>query len=519
VISIWRNSHHPSSNLSGSTLGEIASGSALAFGGAGISTALTYLQGIVIGRFLGPETLGLYFLAFGAMQVLSAVCRVGMAEGLTRFIPALAMRGDLPALRGSLIFGVTLVAGVSSLAAVVVLLAAEPLAVAWFRQPLLADYLRWAALCLPALTISLVTINAIQALRRTDFVVLSRDLLQPGLMLVLGLVFLLLGSGVTGVLAGYFASVVASMAAAFYLLRYGFPTIFRPGTITVHWMPMLAFSLPLGAGDLAYYSFRWVDTFVLSIYRSASEVGIYNAALRTTLILNLLPIALSSLYGPTVAELQQSGRTGELQALLRTVLRWGLTLAVPMLAGMCLLATDVMAAWGPEFVAGAQVLMVLAGAQFLAVASGVLGPTILLSGRQYLETANVAGVVVISVLANLALVPGYGAMGAAIALVLAQACALAVRIVQVQFVLRLDLVTSQYLKPALAIAPVSAIVILLKLWADAVPYQPGVSFMRLGVLGLVLGAGYVLTLVWFGMEREDLLIWHEFKKKLGWAGV
>jgi O-antigen/teichoic acid export membrane protein len=262
-----------------------------------------------------------------------------------------------------------------------------------------------------------------------------------------------------------------------------------------------------------------VDTFVLSIYRSAPEVGIYNAALRTTLILNLLPIALSSLYGPTVAELQQSGRTGELQALLRTVLRWGLTLAVPILAGMCLLATDVMAAWGPEFVAGAQVLMVLAGAQFLAVASGVLGPTILLSGRQYLETANVAGVVVISVLANLALVPGYGAMGAAIALVLAQVCALAVRIVQVQFVLRLDLVTSQYLKPALAIAPVSAIVILLKLWADAVPYQPGVSFMRLGVLGLVLGAGYLLTLVWFGIEREDLLILHDFKKKLGWAGV
>ena len=61
---------------------KLLAGTSYAFSGSLISNGLIYVFGIVFARIFGAKNAGLFFLALVTMQILSAICRVGLPEGV-----------------------------------------------------------------------------------------------------------------------------------------------------------------------------------------------------------------------------------------------------------------------------------------------------------------------------------------------------------------------------------------------------------------------------------------------------
>jgi O-antigen/teichoic acid export membrane protein len=505
-------------SITNSDLKTLATGTGAAFVGAVLGNAFVYLNGVVIGRLLGAEVLGLYFLGSVVLQIANAVCRVGLPEGLLRFVAIHNAQGDLSRLKGTVLSAVALAATTSAVVAAFLLLFAEPLSVYLFKQPELVPYVKWFAIALPFFTVFVLLVSTIQALKRMDLVVLARDFIQPIIMFSLGIVcFYFIWRSALSFLVGYLASVVLALAVVLYCLGRACPAFRQTRAIvspkpTYQWKTLLMFSLPIGVADLAHYLFRWSDTLLVSYFRSASEVGVYNAALRTSLLLNLLAVSVNALYAPIIADHHHHGRHQEIEGILKTMVRWCLTLALPLVFTMGLLSEEVLSLWGAEFGAGSTVLKVLAASQLIFIISNLLAFTLLMCGKQYLELGNVAFVAVVNIAANIVIIPEYGITGAAVCMLLSQAIGFFLRLVEVRRVLGLRLYTSMQLKPLAALAPVALLAVT---FHEAVLTPvPSLSGSTVGVmLGMVLfiATSYFAALYLLGIEKEDLLIWSEVR--------
>jgi O-antigen/teichoic acid export membrane protein len=509
-----------SSSMTNSDLKTLATGTGAAFLGSVFGNAFVYLNGVVIGRLLGAEILGLYFLAFVVLQIANAVCRLGLPEGLLRFVAIHSAQGDLSRLKGTVLSTIALAATTSTVAAAFLFLFAEPLFVYLFKQADLVLYVQWFAIALPFLTVFLLLVSTIQALKRMDLVVLARDFIQPIIMFLLGIVcFYFIWRSALSFLVGYLASVVLSLGVVFYCLGRACPALShtrltRSPKPMYQWKTLLMFSLPIGVADLAHYSFRWSDTLLLSFFRSASEVGIYNAALRTTLLLNLLAVSVNALYAPIIADHHHHNRHQEIEGILKTMVRWCLTLALPVVFTMGLLSEEILTLWGAEFVAGSTALKVLAASQLIFIISNLLAFTLLMCGKQYLELGNVACVTLVNIAANIVIIPRYGITGAAVCMLLSQAIGFFLRLVEVRCVLDLRLYTSMHLKPLAALVPVSLLAATLHgAVLTLVPDLPGTTFAVMLAMGLFIPITYFAVLYLFGLEKEDLLIWNEMRAR------
>jgi O-antigen/teichoic acid export membrane protein len=507
-----------SSSIANSDLKTLATGTGAAFLGSVFGNAFVYLNGVVIGRLLGAEILGLYFLAFVVLQIANAVCRLGLPEGLLRFVAIHSAQGDLSRLKGTVLSTIALAATTSTVAAAFLFLFAEPLSVYLFKQADLVLYVQWFAVALPFFTVFLLLVSTIQALKRMDLVVLCRDFIQPIIMFSLGIVcFYFIWRSALSFLVGYLASVVLALGVVFYCLGRACPALSQSRAtgspkVTYQWKTLLMFSLPIGVADLAHYSFRWSDTLLVSYFRSASEVGVYNAAVRTSLLLNLLAVSIVSLYAPIIADHHHHERHQEIEGILKTMVRWCLTLALPIVFAMSLLSEEILSVWGAEFVPGSTALKLLAGAQLIFIISNLLAFTLLMCGKQYLELGNVACVTLFNIAANIVIIPRYGITGAAVCMLLSQALGFFLRLMELRSVLGLRLYTSMHLKPFAALVPVAVLAVTFhEAVLRSVPVLPGAAVGVNLTMVLFIATGYFAVLYLLGIEKEDLLIWSEIR--------
>jgi len=393
----------------------IASGALLAFGGSVFGNFLTYAYGVVIAIYLGAEGVGLYFLGLVLMQFLSAVCRVGLSEGLLRFVAIHVGNRDVARTRSTIATAATLTAVTSLSGGILLFMSAEALSVHIFGKPSLAEYLRWFAVAIPCFSLFTVLSSGIQALKRMDFVVLARDVVQPTAMCVMAYVCLGVFDKAGGFLCAYVISVIAALGVCFVLLQRAGVDLWLGKLPVSEGRILLAFSLPIAVSDVANYLLRWADTFLVSFFRSAAELGIYTAAVRTALLLNLLAISLISLYAPVVAEHYHGGRRQDVEHVVRTLVRWGLMLGLPIVVAMVLLSREILLLWGKEFSEGASVLAVLSISQLVFIPSVLLAFALLMCGKQYVELGNVVLGAVVNIALILVLIPRYGILGAATA--------------------------------------------------------------------------------------------------------
>jgi O-antigen/teichoic acid export membrane protein len=498
-----------------SDLGKIASGTAIAFGGALLGNGLAYLYGLIIGRALGAESVGLYFLGLVIMQLTNAVCRVGLPEGLLRFVAIHNGEGDLSRVKGHILAAMLVVTMTSIIGASLLFLSANLLSVSVFKQPELASYLRWFAVALPFFSIFTLALNAIQAFSRMALVVLNRDLVQPIIMVILAFVLFSIIPGSMSFLAAFVGSLIVALGCSgFFLVRvsslldHSSPTIFE-------WRMLLAFSLPVAGSDLTHYLSRWSDTIMLSFFRQPAEVGIYNAAVRTTLLLSLIAVSINALYAPIIANHYKHNRYQQVQAILRILVRWSLTLALPLVLATSLLSSDILSLWGPEFVIGAHVLTFLAVAQMIFIISNLLAFTLLMCGRQYVEVGNSALMALLSVVTTLILIPIDGIRGAAVSMLIVQAVVLVIRTIEVRYILGLKLYTKKYIKPIVALILFLILVVPLhKLLGELITIVCfGSQPLLIAVMFSLFVTLYFLALYLLGLETEDLAVWRELQTR------
>jgi O-antigen/teichoic acid export membrane protein len=173
-----------------------------------------------------------------------------------------------------------------------------------------------------------------------------------------------------------------------------------------------------------------LDKVVLAAFRPEEEVGIYNAAFRIARQILIVMPALNAAISPYVAPLLAEGRIDELRRMYVGTVRWSFAAGWSAALLFGAFASDFLGLFGDDFRAGTHVLIVVCLGHLVQAAAGTVPVIIQYSGHEKKELVNGVLVMAVSVALNFALVPPFGALGAAYASLVSLALVNGLRMVQ-----------------------------------------------------------------------------------------
>lgn len=386
-----------------------------------LGAGLVFGLQVLLARLLPGEGYGGYVTVWTWMLSLGSFAAMGFAESSVRFLPRYTQRHRLQALFEYWQFGL----------AVVLIVGAAIIAIAlgiWLGAgldgPLLTIVL--VAIGLPVLGLEYYLEGIARSMGWFRLAAVPVYILRP--ILIGGSCLGLSAAGVTltlpivgGVLIGCMG-MIALLLLGLVTRRLNRLAGGARGASNKQRRLWLRASLPLlllsGLEDLTSYS----DILVLSLLSEPEVVGLYFAAARTLALAGFVAYAMTLVSGHRFAmDLASSNRT-ELQSsiLEATRLTFWATLAA---VGVTLLAAPwLLAAFGSGYLAGQSVMVVLGLGMVARAMSGQSAEALVVLGRQREGLLVALGVVAVTVVGALALVPELGALGAAIASAIAMAC-------------------------------------------------------------------------------------------------
>ncbi|MFN2586695.1 MAG: oligosaccharide flippase family protein [Actinomycetota bacterium] len=175
---------------------------------------------------------------------------------------------------------------------------------------------------------------------------------------------------------------------------------------------LLRYGLPAHVGALADLPIRRFDTLMLGASRGAAELGVYTAAVNGAEVMFYLPTAASSVLLPeAAARAPRAARSLTRKVLMIVVAATAATAAVVGLLAPLL----VRVLFGSEFEGSVLPLRILAVALVGMAVRIVLRSALLAQRRQALSSGITVATLVTIVALDVALIPRYGATGAAVA--------------------------------------------------------------------------------------------------------
>lgn len=484
-----------------------ARGGGIAFAGNVLDKGIRFPLEILLARVLGAGDYGAYALGYGLAIIGSELSMLGLRSGVVRFGALYQGTGDLERVKGTLRSAFAIATLSSVLAGGVLFVLAKTISDV-FDMPGLVNVLRVFAFAFPFYVVTLMAGQAALAFHAVTVQVVVTNICRPLAHVILVATLFLLGFGLLGAVSGFLASCAISAAIGLHLLRRVRPDMASRVRPTYEIGKLMRFSLPVLFVGVSYALLGQTDRIMLGYFKASSDLGIYSAAAVISQQAGVITYSFGTIFSPIISDLYHRNESDDLDRLYKTVTRWIVSLNLLILLLIILFARQIMGVFGTEFVAGWPVLVLLSLVSLIgySVGGALVGFMLRMSGKQDIELANAAVMLLANIVLNLWLIPRYGILGAALATGFSFSLINAARIVEVYKLLRMHPFGTNYHKPFIAGAAVVLMFVLLYATGVMTPYW--IACM------VVLCVLYVGVLYLLGAEPEDKIVWEAIRRRV-----
>lgn len=465
--------------------------------GTVIARGLGFVLTMLLTHGLGSAAFGVFVLAKRLVRISVGLADLGADKAIFRFVPKYE---DDPVRRGS-VLGLGLA---TSLVASLAFAAGLALAAPWINaqtieHPLFPDVLRVFALALPLYTLRRVLTAVFRGIERLEYTVGINRIAFPSAKIAAVAGAFFLGASAVGVVAALVATGAVMLVATVVLLLAR--TDIRPRADGVRSVgrEYYNYSLPLSVSAAGGLVYSHVDVLMLSVFTTATDIGVYHVALALASLLSLPLLATNQLFPPIASRLYEDGNYEDLQGIFGFITRWMVTISLFAGVALVLFRRPVLALFGADFTAGATVLVVLAFAKVVHAAVGPSGYVLMMTDHQYVSVANQVSTAALNTVLNYVFILQYGLVGAAVGTALSITVVNVARIAQVYYLEGLMPYSRRYVKPLVAVGVASAAMVGVR--AGLAGRLPGLAIVLLG--GLV-GFGALAGTIWaLGIDDTD----------------
>ena len=366
-----------------------------------LSKLLGFVSVIYFARVLGASNLGIYFTFHAIVNVISVFSELGIPGAVVKR----TSQSDTERQRGAYLSG-SVVLSTTIFVAVTIL-------IVLFRSRVLSYTGLTGAAALLVVVLAAnngdrLMISVLRGERRvatTAWVELLGQVARIGVSVVL----LLLGFGVFALVYGLVVRHLTQTVVSFGLANTGFAIPSRDDI--THLFGFSKYTAGMNVSNLFY---NWTDTIVLAALATQSVVGVYEVVWKLSIVTVLGAQVIGIALAPTITRWHEDGAFEKIESAFTSALTFALLFVIPSISGVAVLGEEILRTLY-QYQTGATVLIVLVSGQVAQAVKNVTQNT--LFGIDQPDKVFWTNVLTVgaNVALNIALVPVYGMVGAAVA--------------------------------------------------------------------------------------------------------
>ncbi len=396
-------------------------GSTVLVFGRFIGLALDLATQVIIVRALTRTEFGAFAFGLSVASFFATIALLGLDKTISRFVPLYEEQEDPRRLAGALVVAFGVVAAVSAFLVLALLGLQATMGERLVENALAREMLLILFLMAPIRAFDSLMTSTFAIFGSTRSIVIRRNIIAPGLQLLVVLVVLVADQPPRILAIGYVAAgaigiaLFASVLARQLRVR-GIARRIRRRDVALPGRAMLGFSLPLLSSDVVLLLRTSVVVILLQYLGTSREVASYGAVLPLARQNLVIYQSFAFLFVPLAARLFARGEDKRLRDMYWRTAAWiavatfpALVMSVPLAGGVVVLL------FGQAYADSATVLAVLAIGHFVSAALGFNALTLRVQGAVRLIVIVDVVAAIISVGGSILLIPIYGALGAAVA--------------------------------------------------------------------------------------------------------
>lgn len=383
------------------------------FAAKGVAFVLFIALNIFLARALGPEDFGRWSFFFSVLTVFFLLSYFGINNSSQKFV---AQYNQTDKLRSVLVSSFWLRIVVSFLFSLLLLIVHKPLATLLGRPDLELLFLYAVPFIFLAGVIEYLKC-IFEGLHRLkyNFIV---NLLEYGLKLALVILFLGFSGTLLSIVGAFTLALLITSLTGLYLLYTRFCRVFDESRSVSEKVDItgdiLKYSLPLFIISIGFLIATEVDTIMLGLLSTDTEVGVYAVAKQIIVKVPHISLAIAMGTMPVFAKLNESNREG-LRKLFNKLLKINTLVIVPIAMTILLFSGYLVPLiFGAGYSAAVFPLQILVVYLLCTTFSTPLGSFLNYRGLATKRAINMSVMIFLNIILNLLLIPQHGAIGAAI---------------------------------------------------------------------------------------------------------
>lgn len=487
-----------------SEVGHISRQSGVYFLGTLFTVALGYVFKVYLARVLGAEALGMYALGMTLIGFIAIFNGLGLANSAVRYVAVYRASENFQQLHALLWVGAAFLLAATVLFAVLLLAVGPQIAVHFYHSPALVRYLPWFALMMvPGVLSGFYTkvLAGYKDLGRRTVIV---SFVGVPLTMALSVILISRGGGLRGYLvAQILSAVVVLVLLVVTVLRLTpAPARFLAQSWSAIAPEVWSFSAAMVGISMMEFLIVQVDKISLGHFRGVRDVGIYSVAAAVVAYVPLVLHSVNQIFTPTIADLHTRGQHALLARLFQSLTKWVVSLTLPLATVIIVFARPFMRIFGHDFEAGWPILVIGTVGQLINCGVGSVGYLLLMSGHQKRLIRVQAVMTVVMVVLNIALIPVWGIVGAAVAAAITNVGINVWNLWEVRKALNITPYNRSY---AHLIIPAVATIVVTLLMKKTVPFFRH-EWLTIGCAGVLAYVVFTAIAVSFGLDEDDRLI-------------
>jgi len=394
---------------------ELLRGSFVSFIFKIVGISFGYIFTLLVARWYGAESLGLYALSLTILNIFVTLGVFGFDNALVKFVAEYNSQEKPYLVKEIYVKVMYIVIPLGTLLSIILYLTATFFAQEVFKKDQLTLFLQITAFGLLPFILLRVNAALFRGLKNIKLFAFFENL---GVMffsfaglVILELLFCNLNS--SAVITIQIVSIVILMMLSFGIVKKYTNILVTTSKHILQFRKILKVSLPMLLTSSMTLVMGWTDIVMLGMFRSEAEVGIYSVVVKLAGLTSITLIAINSIAAPKFSEFYSKGDMEGLKKTAQDSTKMIFFTSMPIILTLIFLPKQILGMFGNEFLGGYVALWILMTGQIVNSMVGSVGYILIMTGNERVYQNMIIFSSIINIILNYLLVKDYAIEGVA----------------------------------------------------------------------------------------------------------